>query len=79
MSESGSPRPQSNLAYCVATLLLEGDVFVDQFTSDTVGDPRRSGLAGRVEVRHDPAITARGARFRHAVRVEVHLQRRDAA
>jgi 2-methylcitrate dehydratase PrpD len=31
-------------------------------------------LAERVEVRHDPAITARGAAFRHMVRVEVRLR-----
>jgi len=28
-------------------------------------------LAAQVEVMHDPAITARGARFRHMVRVDV--------
>jgi aconitate decarboxylase len=30
-------------------------------------------LAAKVEVVHDPAITARGARLRHMVRVEVHF------
>jgi 2-methylcitrate dehydratase PrpD len=72
-------RPQSltsaqmNLPFCVATLLCEGDVFVDQFSDDVVADPRRLTLARRVEVCHDPAITARGAKFRHMVRVEVEL------
>src|SRR5258705_10257864 len=56
---------QLNLPYCVPTLLLEGDVFVDQFTEETVADRNRMELSERVEVRHDPAITARGARFRH--------------
>ena len=37
------------------------------------GDPERLALAGRVEARADPEITAGGARLRHAVRVEVHL------
>ncbi|MFL4983798.1 MAG: MmgE/PrpD family protein [Xanthobacteraceae bacterium] len=72
-------RPQSltaaqmNLPFCIATLLIEGDVFVEQFSAAVVADPRRMGMAGKVEVRHDPAITARGAKLRHMVRIEVHL------
>jgi len=31
-------------------------------------------LAERVEVRHDPEITARGSKSRHMVRVELHLK-----
>ncbi len=64
---------QMNLPFCVATLLAEGDVFVDQFSEAVVTDPRRIELAAKVEVVHDPAITARGAKFRHMVRVEIHL------
>jgi 2-methylcitrate dehydratase PrpD len=30
-------------------------------------------LAAKVEVEHDPAITARGAKLRHMVRVDVHF------
>ena len=63
-----------NLPFCVGTLLTEGDVFVDQFSDAVIADPRRMALAARVEVRHDPAITARGAKFRHMVRVEVHFR-----
>ncbi len=64
---------QMNLAFCAATLLLEGDCFVDQFSERIVADPKRMALAEKVEVRADPEITARGSKFRHAVRVEVHL------
>ena len=67
----GLTSAQLNLPYCVATLLLEGDCFVDQFTEDKVADPDRMRLAGKVEVEHDPEITARGSKFRHMVRVEV--------
>jgi aconitate decarboxylase len=72
-------RPQSltsaqmNLPFCVATLLAEGDVFVDQFSDAVVADPRRMALAAKVETVHDPAITALGAKLRHKVRVEVHF------
>jgi 2-methylcitrate dehydratase PrpD len=64
---------QMNLPFCIATLLVEDDVFVDQFSEAAVTDPRRIALAAKVEVLHDPAITARGAKFRHMVRVEVHF------
>jgi aconitate decarboxylase len=72
-------RPQSltsaqmNLPFCVATLLAEGDVFVDQFSDAVVADPRRMALAAKVETVHDPAITALGAKLRHKVRVEVYF------
>jgi aconitate decarboxylase len=70
----GLTSAQLNLPYCVATLLLEGDCFVDQFTEDMVADPDRIELSKRVEVVHDPAITARGAKYRHMVRVDVYLR-----
>jgi len=65
---------QMNLPFCIGTLLTEGDVFVDQFSDAVIADPHRMALAARVDVRHDPAITARGAKFRHMVRVEVHFR-----
>jgi 2-methylcitrate dehydratase PrpD len=69
----GLTSAQLNLPYCVATLLLEGDCFVDQFTEDKVADRARMALAEKVEVVHDPEITALGAKFRHKVHVEAHL------
>jgi len=65
---------QLNLPFCVATFLLEGDCSVAQFTGDAYADPRRIALAEKVEVKADPGITARGAQFRHLVRVAVHLR-----
>jgi 2-methylcitrate dehydratase PrpD len=64
---------QLNLAFCVATLLIEGDVFVEEFTPDCADDPARIELARKVKVMHDPAITALGPAHRHKVRVEVHF------
>jgi aconitate decarboxylase len=69
----GLTSAQMNLPFCVATLLAEGDVFIDQFSESVLDDPIRRTLAEKVEVLHDPAITARGAKFRHMVRVAVHL------
>jgi len=65
---------QLNLPFCAATLLLEGDCSVAEFTGDAYADPRRIALAGKVEVVADPTITAKGAAFRHMVRVAVHLR-----
>ena len=70
----GLTSAQLNLPYCIATWLLEGDCFVDQFTEDKVADPQRMKLCERVEVHHDDAITRLGAKFRHKVRVQVALK-----
>jgi aconitate decarboxylase len=70
----GMTSAQLNLPYCVATLLLDGDVFVDQFTEEKVTDPDRMRIAAKVQVAEDPAITARGSRYRHMVHVAVELR-----
>ena len=70
----GLTSAQLNLPFCVATFLIEGDVFVDQFPDSCVADPARMALAEKVVVHHDPEITARGSTFRHMVRVEVTLK-----
>jgi aconitate decarboxylase len=70
----GLTAAQLNLSFCVATLLLEGDVFVDQFKPEAVEDQNRIALSRRVEVVHDPAITALGSAFRHKVRVDIHFR-----
>jgi aconitate decarboxylase len=70
----GLTSAQLNLPFCVATLLLEGDVFVDQFEPEAFTDAARMELSKKVEVVHDPAITALGSKFRHKVSLEVHLK-----
>lgn len=70
----GLTSAQLNLPYCIATWLLDGDCFVDQFTEAKVADPARMALAEKVEVHHDKDITAKGAKFRHMVRVVVELK-----
>jgi aconitate decarboxylase len=70
----GLTSAQLNLPYCIGTYLLEGDCGVDQFTEDKVADPERMAYAEKVEVHHDPEITAKGATYRHMVRVELHLK-----
>ena len=71
---AGMTAAQLNLPYCAATLLLEGDCFVEQFQPGAERDPLRMTLAERVSVLADPAITGKGAKHRHEVRVEVELR-----
>jgi aconitate decarboxylase len=68
---AGVTAAQLNLSFCVATLLLEGDVFIDQFSEAALADPARLALAEKVKVVADPDIIARGSKSRHAVRVEL--------
>ena len=70
----GLTSAQLNLPFCVATLLLEGDVFVDEFKPDCVDDQARIQLSRKVKVVHDPAITALGSGERHKVRVDIHFR-----
>ena len=70
----GLTSAQLNLPFCVATLLLEGDVFVDQFDEAVVENQARIALSRKVRVEHDPAITERGSNFRHMVRVDMKLK-----
>ncbi len=69
----GLTSAQLNMPYCIAAWLIENDCFVDQFTEAMVADPQRIALSKKVEVIHDPAITALGAKLRHKVHVELHL------
>jgi 2-methylcitrate dehydratase PrpD len=69
----GMTAAQLNMSYCLATLLLEGDCFVDQFSPHMLADPARLALAAKVRIEEDQAITARGSKFRHMVKVAVHL------
>ncbi len=70
----GLTAAQLNLPFCVATLLIEGDVFVDEFTPACVDDAARIKLSRQVKVVHDPAITALGAAYRHKVRVDIRFR-----
>ena len=70
---AGMTSAQMSLQFCMATLLLEGDVFVDQFSEGSFSDPVRIAMAQKVEIVHDPDITAMGTPRRLLVRVDVHM------
>ena len=64
---------QLNLTYCAAMLLLEGDVFVEQFAPGKLADARVLEMISRIEVVHDPELDAFGS-FQQRTRVEVQLK-----
>lgn len=70
----GLTAAQLNLPFCAATLIIAGDAFVDEFPANCVTDPARIALSRKVQVLHDPAITALGAAHRHKVRLEVRFR-----
>jgi 2-methylcitrate dehydratase PrpD len=51
---------QLNLQYCLAIMLLENDVFIDQFTDEKIGSPAVLDMIRRVDVTYDPELDAAG-------------------
>jgi len=62
---------QMNLGYVLAAALLDGDVFIDQFAPDRLGDVGLLQLAERVRPHVDADTDRRGDAARHATRLEV--------
>ena len=71
---AGITNAQFNMPFVIATLLLEGDVFVDEITEESIRDPKRIALSEKVMFIHDPEVTAMGPKHRYIARVEVHLK-----
>ena len=72
--EPGETAAQMNLPFCVAALLVHGDVFVEQFSADSVRSPELTELASRVTTVHDPSFDVLGPSLRHHVEVSVALR-----
>lgn len=62
---------QMNLRYCLAALVADGVLGVDQFAEQRLADPRLVSLARRINVIADPQIDALGRSRRHTVRLVV--------
>jgi 2-methylcitrate dehydratase PrpD len=69
---SGMTNMQFCMPYIVATLLLEGDFFVEQCVEAKMADPERIKHSRKVEFIAEPEITAMGLRY--YVRVEIFLK-----
>ena len=62
---------QMNLPYVVAVTVLEGDIFIDQFTEEKINDPKIIEYSRKVEVLPDSDLDKLGSEFRHAVIAEI--------
>jgi 2-methylcitrate dehydratase PrpD len=62
---------QLNLYYVAAIMLLENDVFVDQFTEDKIRDPRVLRLIERISIDHDPSMDSMGYAEGNPIEIEL--------
>jgi 2-methylcitrate dehydratase PrpD len=62
---------QMNLYYCAAAFILDGDVFVDQFTADRIRDPRILEFIRKISIEADDSLDAEGSHKRHSVKVKI--------
>jgi aconitate decarboxylase len=70
----GITAAQMNLAYCLAAMAREGEVFVDQFTEEKIRDPETLELIRRIHVSPDPELDLLGPDYRHAILCEVETE-----
>jgi aconitate decarboxylase len=71
---SGLTSAQMNLGFCVATMLVEGEVFVDQMVEANIARPDLIALARRVKAVRDPQREQQGRDHARGARVEVKLK-----
>jgi 2-methylcitrate dehydratase PrpD len=53
---SSALNAQMSMRYVVAATLMEGKALPDQFSDAKIADPALTGLAGRIQCAHDPAL-----------------------
>ena len=61
---------QMNMQYCIATLLIQGKLFVEQFSEDLIRHPDTLDLAARIAVRTDPAQDHKDRNARVTIRLK---------
>ncbi|MFH1349695.1 MAG: MmgE/PrpD family protein [Pseudomonadota bacterium] len=67
----GVTAAQMNMQYVIAVTVLEGEIFIDQFTEDKINDPKTMEFSRKVEVIPDPDLDKLGTEFRHSVIAKV--------
>lgn len=66
---------QLNLQYCLSIMLLENDVFIEQFTEEKIASPRVLDMVSKIHIRHDPALdTAPGGTIARDTIIEITLK-----
>ena len=62
---------QLNLYFVAAIMLLENDVFVEQFTEEKIRDPKVLKLIERISITRDPALDGTGSAEGNPLEVEL--------
>jgi aconitate decarboxylase len=65
------PEAQMNMQYVVAVTVLEGSIFIEQFSEEKIKDLKIIEYSRKVEVLPDPDLDRLGPEFRHAVCAEI--------
>lgn len=68
---TGLTAAQMHIGFCIATKLIEGEVFVDQMKQSNIGRPDLMALCERVTAVRDPEREAKGRPFARGATVEV--------
>jgi aconitate decarboxylase len=69
---------QMNVYYCIAAKVLEGDVFVDQFTDKKIKDPKiLNFIRDRIEVVDNPELDKLGRQGRHTIIMKLSTKKGD--
>ena len=63
-----------SLPYCVAAMMVDGELTLAQFTDAKVKDPKIQALLKKVELAHDPEIDKLSAIYRYRCTVEIKLK-----
>lgn len=71
---TGLTAAQMHLGFDIAVMLIEGEVFVDQITPQTIGRPDLMALCEKVTVLRDEEREAKGRPFARGAKVEVALK-----
>jgi aconitate decarboxylase len=67
----GATSAQMNMQYVVAVTVLDGQLFIDQFTEEKINDPQALAFTRKVTVQADPELDGLGPEFRHAIIAEI--------
>jgi aconitate decarboxylase len=70
---NGIAAAQMNGYFAAAVMLLDGEVFIDQYREERLADPQILALIKRIKFVNDPVLDEAGAAKRHTVRVEARM------
>jgi 2-methylcitrate dehydratase PrpD len=73
LATGSATEAQMNMTYGIAAMILEGDVFIDQFRDELLTDREVLSLTRRVSIVEDASLDKSGVGHRHKLQLEVEL------